>query len=84
MYGHDRWTADLRPLLKPLLAERGRPPPLCCHPYDICTALIAREAGVMVSGDGDQPLDAPLCVDADLSWGGYANAHIQTGSIYPS
>src|SRR5437016_7721112 len=33
MAGHDRWIADLRPLVR-----KGG---LCCHPYDLCTSLIA-------------------------------------------
>ena len=37
--GHDRFIADLRPLVK----SASLPPPLCCHPYDLCTALIAVE-----------------------------------------
>jgi hypothetical protein len=42
MAGHDRFVADLRPLF-----ERRRPggAALCCHPYDLCTELIARELG---------------------------------------
>src|SRR6187401_165571 len=44
--GHDRFIADLRPLLRPLLSRRGLPPALACHPYDICCALIAEESGV--------------------------------------
>lgn len=75
--GHDRFVADLRPLLRPLLAARGVPPPLTCHPYDICTALIAEEYGVIVTDVRGQPLDAPLNVDAEIAWAGYANADIR-------
>ena len=75
--GHDRFVADLRPLLRPLLAGRGLPPPLTCHPYDICTALIAEESGVIVTDPYGRPLDAPLSVDADVAWAGYANARIR-------
>lgn len=76
VFGHDRWTADLRPLLSPLLAARGLPPPQCCHPYDICTALIAEEAGLLVSGV-DGPLDHTLELDSDVAWVGYANESIR-------
>jgi fructose-1,6-bisphosphatase/inositol monophosphatase family enzyme len=75
--GRDRFVADLRPLLRPLLAARGAPAPLTCHPYDICTALIAEEAGVIVTDAYGRPLDAPLNVDADVAWAGYANAHVR-------
>jgi fructose-1,6-bisphosphatase/inositol monophosphatase family enzyme len=75
--GHDRFIADLRPLVRPLLASRGLPPALACHPYDICTALIAEESGVIVTDPSGSPLDAPLNVEADIAWVGYANAQIR-------
>jgi fructose-1,6-bisphosphatase/inositol monophosphatase family enzyme len=75
--GHDRFVADLRPLLRPLLAARGLPPPLTCHPYDICTALVAEESGVIVTDPYGRTLDAPLNVDAEVAWAGYANVHIR-------
>lgn len=75
-YGHDRWVADLRPLLAVRLAERGEPPLLCCHPYDICTALIAEEAGVLLRDERGGIVNPPLSVDADVTWVGYANAGI--------
>lgn len=78
MVGHDRFLADLRPLLQPILKERGLPSGLCCHPYDLCTELIAREAGVLVSNEKGLPLSSPLNVDAELSWTGYANDHIKS------
>jgi len=75
--GHDRFIADLRPLLKPLLRSRGLPPALTCHPYDVCTALIAEECGVIVTAPDGRPLDAPLDVETDVAWAGYANARIK-------
>ena len=77
MAGHDRFIADLRPLLRGVLAERGLPPALTCHPYDICCALIAEESGVVVTGADGQPLDAPLDIDAEVAWAGYANAGVR-------
>jgi fructose-1,6-bisphosphatase/inositol monophosphatase family enzyme len=77
MAGHDRFVADLRPLVGPLLAERKLPPGLTCHPYDVCSALIAEESGVIVTDVHGAPLDVPLNVDADVAWIGYANASIR-------
>ena len=77
MAGHDRFVADLRPLVAPLLGSRGLPGPLTCHPYDICTALIAEAHGVIVGDAHGNPLDAPLDVDAEVAWVGYANASIR-------
>jgi len=78
MAGHDRFIADLRAHLNPVAIERGLPRPLCCHPYDLCTELIAREAGVVVTGVDGGPLKAPLAVEPDVSWVGYANDRIRT------
>ncbi|HTK07040.1 MAG TPA: inositol monophosphatase [Ktedonobacteraceae bacterium] len=76
LMGHDRWIADLRPLLAPLLHTQGHPTSLCCHPYDLCTELIAREAGLIITDAYEQPLNAPLDVESDVTWIGYANARI--------
>jgi fructose-1,6-bisphosphatase/inositol monophosphatase family enzyme len=69
MMGHDRFVADIRPLMR-----IG----MCCHPYDVCTALIAREAGVVVTDAVGQSLRPPLDVRTDVAWAGFANAHIQS------
>jgi fructose-1,6-bisphosphatase/inositol monophosphatase family enzyme len=83
MVGHDRFNADLRPLMLPVLARRGLPPSLCCHPYDLCTALIATEAGVRLTDPWGGPLDIPLDVEADVAWAGYANDQIRS-SVEPA
>jgi len=75
--GHDRFTADLRALMEPVTTERGLPKLLCCHPYDLCTELVAREAGVVVTGADGQPLNARLAVEPDVSWVGYANERVR-------
>lgn len=78
MAGHDRYIADIRPIAKPVHATRGLPAPLCCHPYDICTALIAEELGVVLTDAIGNPLDAPFDVGSDVAWAGYANAAIRS------
>jgi hypothetical protein len=50
---------------------------LCCHPYDLCTELIARELGVTVTDERGQTLNAPLDVTSDVGWIGYANRAIR-------
>jgi fructose-1,6-bisphosphatase/inositol monophosphatase family enzyme len=77
MCGHDRFTADLRPLMDDMLKARGLALGICCHPYDLCTELIAREAGVLVTGVDGRPLHARLSVEPDVAWVGYANAQIR-------
>jgi hypothetical protein len=66
--GHYRFVADLRPL-----AGSG----LCAHPYDLCTILIAQEAGVLVTGPDGAPLAAPLDVTTAVAWVAYANAALR-------
>ena len=75
--GHDRFVADLRPLMESVLGERGASLGICCHPYDLCTELIAREAGVIVTDVRGDRLSAPLAVESNVAWAGYANDSIR-------
>jgi fructose-1,6-bisphosphatase/inositol monophosphatase family enzyme len=75
--GHDRFNADLRPLVQPYLQARGLPAGMCCHPYDLASMLIAEEAGVLLTDPAGQPLDAPMDLTSDVAWVGYANAAIR-------
>lgn len=71
LIGHDRMLGDLRPLAYAKLGLGGAS--LCCHPYDICTALILQEAGGIVEAPDGKPLRAPLDTTAPIAWMGYAN-----------
>jgi hypothetical protein len=75
--GHDRFIADLRPLVIPMMIARGQPAPLCCHPYDICTALIAEAAGVVITDPHGNALNPLLDLHTDVAWVGYANTKLQ-------
>ncbi|MEI7645902.1 MAG: inositol monophosphatase [Chloroflexales bacterium] len=75
--GHDRFVADLRPLLDRHLATRGEALGICCHPYDMATMMLAEKAGVLLSDDRGGELDAPMDIHADVGWVGYANAEIR-------
>jgi fructose-1,6-bisphosphatase/inositol monophosphatase family enzyme len=77
MTGHDRFIADVRPLTKSIHAARGLPAPLCCHPYDLCSVLIAEEMGVAIASPNGDRLDAPFDLESDVSWVGYANSRIR-------
>ena len=77
MSGHDRFVADLRPLMEKVLSARGAVLGICSHPYDLCTELIAREAGVIVTDRAGERLRAPLNVETDVAWAGYANEQIR-------
>jgi hypothetical protein len=74
MSGHDRFVADLRPLFE---RRRAGGAALCCHPYDLCTELIARELGVSVTDERGQQLAAPLDVASDVTWIGFANRSLR-------
>ena len=75
--GHDRWVADVRPLVDAAWRRRGQSLGVCSHPYDLCTELIAREAGVIVTDPLGSSLDAPLDVFTDVAWIGFANATLR-------
>ncbi|HYJ92789.1 MAG TPA: hypothetical protein VEV84_15875 [Pyrinomonadaceae bacterium] len=77
MAGHDRFVADLRPLMQPIIDNRGLNLSICCHPYDLCTELIACELDVIVTNEFGHAVDAPLTVEADVAWIGYANESIR-------
>ena len=77
MSGHDRFVADLRPLMQPIMADRGLDLSICCHPYDLCTELIARELGVIITDPSGQRLNSPLANETDVAWVGYANQAIR-------
>jgi hypothetical protein len=71
--GHDRMTVDLRPLVH---KAGGIQSTLLCHPYDVCAALILREAGVIYETWDGQPVDAPLDLTSPVSWVAYANENL--------
>jgi fructose-1,6-bisphosphatase/inositol monophosphatase family enzyme len=72
--GHDRFIADLRPLLYKI---QKQPEGLCCHPYDCAAMLVAEEAGVILTDGLGRPLDGPLDVTTGIAWAGYANPDLQ-------
>ncbi|MEA2707519.1 MAG: hypothetical protein QOF78_120 [Phycisphaerales bacterium] len=72
--GHDRFNADLRPAFYRIQRQSAG---LCCHPYDCATALIAEEAGVILTDECGHPLDGPLDTTTGLSWIGYANNELR-------
>jgi fructose-1,6-bisphosphatase/inositol monophosphatase family enzyme len=80
--GHDRFNGDIRAALRQAADLPGCPPGLTVHPYDICTELVAREAGVVVTDLAGRPLSDRLSEEGQVSWLGYANRHLQ-GKIEP-
>lgn len=70
LVGHDRMLGDIRPRV---FAKLGIVSSLTCHPYDICTELILREAGGLVEGLEGRALREPLDTTTPVAWMGYAN-----------
>lgn len=68
--GHDRLIGDIRPLIHACLDLEDA---LACHPYDVATALLIEEAGIIY----EHPLggfpDAPLDTTSGVTWMAYAN-----------
>jgi fructose-1,6-bisphosphatase/inositol monophosphatase family enzyme len=77
MAGHDRFIADLRPITESVIAAKGLQLGLASHPYDVCTELIARELGVIITDERGNPLSVPLDVTTPVTWVGYANHHLR-------
>ncbi len=70
LVGHDRMIGDIRPhVFKKLGIESS----LTCHPYDICTEMILREAGGIVEAPDGRPVRVLLDTTSAVSWIGYAN-----------
>jgi hypothetical protein len=68
--GHDRMNGDLRPMI---LKGEGIETSLVCHPYDVCTALLLEEAGILFEKPEGGPVDVPLDLVSPVAWVAYAN-----------
>lgn len=68
--GHDRFIADIRP---EAFRKLGIEANLCCHPYDVASALILEEAGCILETPEGGKLDCPLDTTTPVSWVAYAN-----------
>ena len=73
MSGRDRFIADLRPLA---FRKLGTDRHLACHPYDVVTEMLAREAGCVVEQPDGRQLDPPLDTVTPVSWVAYANPRL--------
>ncbi|MBK9383348.1 MAG: hypothetical protein IPN34_00785 [Planctomycetes bacterium] len=71
--GRYRFVADLRDLLVPRL-DRAT---LTSHPYDLCTALIAEEAGAIVRASDLGALRAPFSTEGRTGFVGFASKRVQ-------
>jgi len=68
--GHDRMNGDLRPMI---LRSEGLARTLVCHPYDVCTALLLAEAGIVFEKPAGGVVDPPLDLTSEVAWIAYAN-----------
>jgi fructose-1,6-bisphosphatase/inositol monophosphatase family enzyme len=77
LVGHDRFIADLRPLLYNRLAREGKTIGLVCHPYDVAAHLIGLEAGIIVTNELGEPLNPVLDTTSPVGFMLFANEHIK-------
>ena len=68
--GRDRMVLEIRPWI---FTACGIESELCAKPYDVCTALIAQEAGCVVTSPWGQALDAPFDLETAVPFVAYAN-----------
>ena len=68
--GHDRMNGDLRPMI---LRHEGLGMSLVCHPYDVCTALLLEEAGIVFEKPEGGVVDTRLDLTSPVAWMAYAN-----------
>ena len=80
--GKCRFVADIRPELEPVINAKGKKLGIAAHPYDLGTALIAQEAGAIITDGQGKTLSHPLDTTTNCSWIGYANP-ILRGKIEP-
>lgn len=77
LVGHDRFVADFRPLVYSFLKQQGKRGGHTAHPYDICTQLIAQEAGIIITDELGGNISAKMHTLTPVGWIGYANKDIQ-------
>ncbi len=63
-------NGDLRPMI---LKREGIEMSLVCHPYDVCTALLLGEAGILFEKPGGGAVDVRLDLTTPVAWVAYAN-----------
>ena len=71
--GRYRFLADLRAALR----DQYDPPLLTSKPYDVSTALIAREAGVCLTAPDGAEFDAPLNTSTPVGFIGYGSRDLK-------
>lgn len=77
MCGRDRFNADVRGVLYGSARFAARRIGHVCHPYDLAGALVAEEAGVILTTAAGAPFDGPFDTGTAMSWIGYPNAAIR-------
>lgn len=84
LIGHDRFIGDIRNTLYHYLKNQGKKTTgHVCQPYDICTLLIAQEAGLIITDIHGKTLDnIPMDLLSPVDWLGFANQDIYD-EIFP-
>lgn len=82
LMGHDRFIGDIRNTLYIYLKSQGKKTGHVCHPYDICTLLIAKEAGIIITDVNGNELNPPMDLLSAVDWLGFANPKIHQ-QVFP-
>ena len=77
MCGRDRFNADLRGTLYGSARFAERRIGHVCHPYDLAGALVAQEAGVLLTTADGSAFDGPFDTRSPMDWIGYPNPGIR-------
>ncbi len=77
MCGRDRFNADLRGALYRSAHFADRRIGHVCHPYDLAGALVAQEAGVVLTTADGSEVDGPFDTRSAVDWIGYPNPAIR-------
>ena len=73
MTGKYRVVVDIRAALGQYLHKTRQPLPLCVHPYDLSSSLIAEEGGCIICDVDGKHLNYKMDLDTNCAWFGYAN-----------
>lgn len=78
MCGRDRFNADVRGVLYGSAHFADQRIGHVCHPYDLAGALVAQEAGVLLTTADGEEFDGPFDTLSAMDWIGYPNAAIRS------
>ena len=74
--GKEKLVVDIRPHLNTRWRRQNKTTGLCAHPYDLCSWLIAHEAGVVIVAMNGKPFHGTASAAAEIGWLGFENKYL--------